>query len=102
MEDIAFPLSKKYNFNIESWRDVLRVNEKKLKIQVHNTWNSIHEQSITLIYNKDGTELEASSIVKLDDVFVDHSIAITFQLEYSFKIKIGKQRKEIVQVFLQI
>lgn len=98
MEDISIPLSKKFNFYAENWRDVMRVYDRKLNIQVHNTWNVIDEQTITLKYNKDFTELEASSIVKLDSVFVDPNIAVIFELEYVFKIKAGKARKENVTV----
>ncbi|CAI2360854.1 unnamed protein product [Moneuplotes crassus] len=100
MEDISYPLSRKYNFLIENWRDVIRISERKLIIKVHNTWNAIQEHSITLKYNKEETELEASGIVKLKDVFLHPSIAIIFQLEYSLKIKSAKERNEHAQVLI--
>lgn len=96
MESISAPLSRKYNFLVENWRDIVKVQDRKLLIQVHNTWNVIDQQVASLKYNKDRNELEASSIIKLENVFVDHNIALVFALEYQFKIKVGKGRGEII------
>ena len=98
IEDISFPLSRKYNFLVENWRDVVKVQDRKLLIQVHNTWSAIDQQVASLKYNKEGNELEASSIIKLENVFVDINIAIVFSLEYQFKIKVGKGRGESINV----
>lgn len=94
MEDLSFSFSKKFSFLAENWREVMIIHERKLIIQVHNTWNAVDEQSVSLKSNKDGTELEASSIIKFEDVFIDQNIAIAFILEYHFKIKSAKSRND--------
>lgn len=53
---------------------------------------------VTLKYNKESSELEASSIIKLENVFVDPNIAIIFILEYQIKVKVGKARGDYVNV----
>jgi hypothetical protein len=98
MEDLSFSFSKKFSFQPENWRDVVKVHDRKLIIQVHNTWNVVDEQSVTLKNNKDGSELEASSIIKMEDVFIDYNIAIVFMLEYMFKIKTTKSRKDNISI----
>ena len=98
LEDLSLHLSRKVGLTADQKNDALKIAERKLIIQVHNTWNDIDEQICTLRYNKSGTELEASSIIKLDSVLVDPYIAIVFILEYQLRIKGGKTSNDSINV----
>jgi hypothetical protein len=98
MQSISYALADKYMFVAENWRESMRIEARKLIIQVHNTWTSVEQHVVDLMVNKDGTELETKNILKLENVFIDKNIALVFILEYNFKIKTGKSRHEFTKV----
>lgn len=74
------------------------ISERKLIIQVHNTWNAIDEQICTLRRSRSGDELEVSSIIKLENVLVNPYIAIVFIVEYQIRVKGNKSSSDSINV----
>jgi hypothetical protein len=91
MQDVSLNLSRKYDFHPENWREVLKITDRKLIIQVHNTWIVIDNEAVSLKLNKDG-ELANSSTIKLKNVFIDKNIALVFNLEYQLAIRDKKAK----------
>ena len=98
MDELGIIISKKYDTIISNTREAIKIYERKLIIQVHNTWTVVDTQPINLKYNKAGDELESSSIVKLENVLLDPYIALIFLLEYHIKVKVGRSQGENLDV----
>jgi len=100
LEDISVPLSKKYDFPAEGWRKILSVNSRMLNIKIHNSWNAMRNQTLSLEYSSDEKRLEASVVPVFKNIVVDHNVAIIFELEYTLEIKRVREKVHVSPLFL--